>query len=220
MNILIKFPSRGRPEVFKNTIQIYNSKLSGLHNIKYVCSFDNDDESMNNDDIKTFINSLNYDITYHYGDNKNKIEAINANIPTDNWFDVLILAADDIFPVVHGYDDVVCADLMNTEHKLDSPIHYYTPMWEHKLDVFCIMGRDYYNRFNYIYHPEYQSIFADNEYTETAQLLKRHTYLPKTVFVHHCISNDTTAAKNNTYNHDDQATYHRRKDFNFDVKVD
>ena len=219
MNILIKYPSRGRPEVFKNTTRLYNEKLSGKHNVKFICSFDNDDISMNNNDIREYIKSLNYNIEYYYGDNKNKIEAVNANIPDDNWFDVLILAADDIFPVVPNYDDVVCEDLLSTEHKLDCPIHYYNPMWEKKLDVFCVMGRDYFNRFKYIYHPEYKSIFADNEYTEVAQLLNRHTFLIKTVFVHHCISNDATAAKNNTYNYDDQVAYERRKTFNFGLDV-
>ena len=57
MNILIKFPSRGRPDKFKDTFSTYANLASNLHNIQFVCSFDEDDILMNNIDIKNFLDN-------------------------------------------------------------------------------------------------------------------------------------------------------------------
>ena len=72
MNILIKIPCRGRPKKFKETILKYQNQLSNKHNVNFIFSFDNDDLLMNSDDIKQFLNQFN-NVTYFYGNNKNKI---------------------------------------------------------------------------------------------------------------------------------------------------
>jgi hypothetical protein len=38
------------------------------------------------------------------------------------------------------------------------------------------MGRKYYNRFNYVYCPEYVSLFCDNETKIVSQLLGKYFY--------------------------------------------
>jgi hypothetical protein len=37
------------------------------------------------------------------------------------------------------------------------------------ISMLPIMGREYYHRFGYIYHPSYQGYFCDNEYTDVAR---------------------------------------------------
>jgi hypothetical protein len=46
------------------------------------------------------------------------------------------------------------------------------------------MGRDYYKRFNYIYHPSYLSVYCDNEATEVAKRLGKYLYKPDSVYTH------------------------------------
>lgn len=217
MKILFKFPSRGRPEIFKNTLLSHLKKLSYNNEYKFIFTFDVDDLTMNNDEIKNFIHELNISCEIHYGQSKNKIEAINANLENQE-FDILIVISDDMLPIVKNYDDIICEIFKNSENGLDNTIHVNTDRWSDILDVWCIMGKKYYKRFNYIYHPDYKSIACDNEYTEVSQMLGRKIFLEKILFFHNNIANDGTAIKNSIYNVEDDITYQRRKLLNFDIK--
>lgn len=216
MNILIKFPSRGRPSKFKDALEHYLHKKSNKHHIEFICSFDIDDETMNSDDIKNYLNSQS-NIRYYYGTSSNKIEAINANMEIANNYDILILAADDLFPIVLNYDDIIVNHMIEYHPDMDGTLHYMNPSWEERLDIGCIMTKKYYDRFKYIYHPIYKSIFADNEYMEVAKMLNKHKYIDTQIFAHHYVISDPTANKNWVFNHEDQCNYERRKEKNFDL---
>lgn len=213
MNILIKFPSRGRPDKFKSTIELYNNLASKKHDIHFVCTFDNDDSLMNSDDVKEFLNNKN-NIQYYYRDSMNKIDAINANME-NQIFDVLILAADDLYPCVDNYDDIIVEDMIKYHPDNDGTLHYMNPSWEERLDIGCIMTYKYYKRFNFIYHPSYKSIFCDNEYMETAKILGKHKYIPTQIFQHNYVISDPTANRNWQYNNEDESNYNNRKQNNF-----
>ena len=224
MNILIKFPSRGRPDKFKSTLSNHLSKLSGKNEVKFVFSFDVDDKKMNNDNIRNFLNSLNINCSINYGHNQNKIQAINADLENEN-FDVLILIADDMIPLIQDYDEIISDIFSNCENGLDSTIHFNTTRWGSILDIWCIMGKKYYDRFNYIYHPDYKSIFCDNEYTEIANKLNRKIYSEKCLFEHDYITGDDTEVRNWKFNSEDWSVYEQRKLNNFflfpsDVKIE
>jgi FkbM family methyltransferase len=207
---LFKFPSRGRPEKFKSTLQNHLNKLSNNHKYKFVFSFDNDDEKMNNDDIRNFIKSLRIDYEIYYGDNKNKIEAINANIGKKK-FDILMLIADDMVPILENYDEIISNIIDESPNGLDTTIHFNTARWGSILDIWCVMGKKYYDRFKYIYHPDYKSIFCDNEYTEVAKILNRYKFSEYCPFEHVYISGDDTEIKNWQYNSEDWQIYEKRK---------
>jgi hypothetical protein len=216
MKFTIKFPSRGRPDKFKASIEEYIKLSSGKHLISFVCTFDEDDILMNTDEIKSYLMSIP-NLSFDYGHSKNKIEAINANLENISNFDILILAADDLFPIVQNYDQIISEDFMLHHPDLDGPLHYMNPSWEERLDIGCIMGVNYYNRFRYIYHPAYKSIFCDNEYMEVAKILGKHKYIPKQLFAHHYVMSDPTANRNWTFNNHDEQLFNKRKSVNFDI---
>lgn len=220
MKFLIKFPSRGRPEKFKSTLIRHIEYLSNNNKYKFIFSFDNDDLKMKNDEILDFLNSLNIDYEVFYGDNQNKIEAINANMENKE-FDVLILVSDDMIPVLQNYDELICDIFNNAEYGLDSTIHFNTPMWANILDVWCIMGKPYYDRFGYIYYPGYKSIFADNEYTEISKSLGRKIFSDIVPFEHQYYSQigDETEVKNWKFNNEDTETFNIRKEKKFDLDL-
>jgi hypothetical protein len=170
---------------------------------------------MNNEEIRNFINSLNINHQIFYGDNKNKIEAINANLKGQK-FDVLILVADDMIPIVKDYDVVISNIIDESPHGLDIAVHLHTARWSDLLDVWCVMGKKYYDRFKYIYHPDYKSIFADNEYTEVATKLGKRVFSVHTPFYHDW-DDDDTAKKNYPYNTEDWHVYENRKQRNYDL---
>lgn len=214
MNFLIKFPSRGRPDKFRETLNRYIDFASKKHNLSFVCTFDEDDDLMNNSEIKNYLNSLNYNIEYYYGKSSNKIEAINANIDNRE-FDILILAADDLYPCQETYDDIIVEDMLMLHPDMDGCLHYMNPSWEERLDIGCIMTYKYYKRFNFIYHPSYKSIYCDNEYTDMAKILGKHRYLQKQIFTHNYVVSDPTANRNWVFNNEDEQNYNQRKSNNF-----
>jgi hypothetical protein len=219
MKILIKFPSRGRPEKFKKVLLLYYENLEKKKDTKFVFTFDNDDNSMKSNEIKNFIKDLDLEYEIFYGESKNKIEAINANLE-NKIFDILILAADDMIPVVKNYDTEIIKHFENSTYKLDCILHTHSVRWSDKLDINCILGWDYYKRFNYIYHPSYKSIFADNEYTEVSKLLKRNVFTPNFCpFYHDWKGGDETEIKNFQFNHEDWLVYEERKKNNYDLNL-
>ena len=217
-NFLIKYPSRGRPDKFKSTLLKHISCLSNQNKYKFIFSFDKDDEKMNNNDVRNFIKSLKINHRIYYGDNKNKIEAINANMK-NHQFDILVLISDDMIPEVENYDLLISQIIDDSPYKLDTMIHFNTSRWANLLDIWCIMGKEYYDRFNYIYHPDYKSINCDNEYTEVATLLNRRVFSEKSPFHHNWCSDETTS-RNGKYEYGDYHTYVERKKINFGLKVE
>lgn len=217
MKLLIKFPSRGRPEQFKSVLKKYINGLSKKHEVKFVFSFDEDDASMNNPDMINHINKLDIVSKYYFGKSTNKIQAINADLENEV-FDILILASDDMIPVVSDYDDEIVKKFESSGLGLDCIIHTHTARWSDILDINCIMGRDYYKRFNYIYHPEYKSIFADNEYTDVSKMLKRNVFTPNFCpFRHEWKGGDKTEIKNHNFNHEDYKVFELRKKINYGI---
>lgn len=214
-NILFKFPSRGRPDKFKETLTKHLNFLSGENNYKFIFSFDIDDSEMNNDDIRNFISKAGINHEIFYENNKTKIEAINNNLKNQN-FDILVLISDDMVPAIENYDKIIVEHFNN--NGLDNVLHVYNYTWEHRLDIWCIMGKKYYDRFNYIYQPEYKSIFCDNEYTETAKALNKVIYCKDALFLHDYLTTDETAQKNNHFNIHDENLYNERKKNNFYIK--
>ena len=82
LKILFNFATRSRPKKFINVINQLCDKLSDYENCIILVSIDNDDETMNSDEIKNFI--LNHRcssiIKVFSSDSKGKIIATNYNI--------------------------------------------------------------------------------------------------------------------------------------------
>jgi hypothetical protein len=132
-------------------------------------------------------------------------------------FDILVLAADDLYPIVESYDDIIASDMQKYFPDMDGTLHYMNPSWEERLDIGCIMTKKYYERFHFIYHPSYKSIFCDNEYMETAKRLGKHKYINTQLFAHHYVISDPTANRNWVFNGEDERNFNNRKSHNFYV---
>lgn len=216
MKFLFKYPSRGRPNKFKEILKLHLDHLSNKHEYKFIFTFDIDDDTMNNENIISYIKDLNIDFELNYGNSKSKIEAINSDLENKE-FDILVLLADDIIPILKDYDDLIYKIFNESQYGLDCVLHFNTSMWSNLLDIFCIMGKQYYDRFKYIYHPSYKSICADNEFTEVARLLNRSIFSEFSPFEHNFFS-DELAIKNSTFNAEDDKVYWERKKINFNIK--
>ena len=182
MRILIKFPTRGRRDKFFNVLDIYYQLATNLNDIEFQITIDTNDESMNNynvlEKLKTYKN-LNYDL----GISKNKIDAVNRDLIVGDW-DIILLGSDDMIPKVKGYDDIIRNKMTELYPDTDGVLWFNDGNQGNRLNTLCILGKKYYERFNYIYHPDYTSLWADNEFMDVANLLNKQTYFNDIIIRH------------------------------------
>jgi len=218
MKILIKFPTRGRREMFFKTLDLYYKNLHDLDNTRFIITCDEDDESMNNDEVKQkFLKYKN--LEFYYGKSKTKIEAINNDIYDEN-FDIILLASDDMIPQVIGYDDVIRFNMANHFPDTDGILWFFDG-YRKDLNTLCILGKKYYKRFNYIYNPEYTSFYADNEFMLVGNILQKQKYFDFCIIkhLHPDITNELIVGYDETYKKNnisgDDIVFIKRKNKNF-----
>jgi hypothetical protein len=186
IDLLIKYPTRSRPELFKSILSEYVAKLSGKYNVKFIVSMDTDDNTCNNTRMRNFLDGIKQktNLEYYYGNSKNKIDACNRDIPIDGW-KVCVLVSDDMTPRVHGYDSIIMEDMQRHFSNLDGALNYNCGghAYPHVM-VLSIIGNPYYKRFNYIYHPDYTSLFCDEEQTVVARSLNKIVDIDNKIITH------------------------------------
>lgn len=232
MRIVIKYPTRGRPGQFITVLNRYIAFLSGKHEVHFVISYDADDASMNNPAMKSMIESLNANfdgrIHAYCGNSTGKIAAVNADFDKVMALnhDAVILASDDMIPVYAGYDDVVATAMEQNFPDTDGVLWFNDGFsGRDKLITLSIAGRKYLERFGYLYHPDYQSVYSDNEFTDVAKMLNRYVYIDHVIIQHNWIGmtspSDPLHQRNESPQHyaHDKRVYDERKSRNFDLQV-
>jgi hypothetical protein len=186
-SILVKWPSRSRPERFFTTLDLWCRLLSGSCPVYFLFSFDREDVMAKPEvQQKLALTMRNFEakgIKYSavIGPKvRTKVQACNADVNEHRspW-DLLILSSDDMVPKVQDFDLEIMKVLPGK-----SPVaaDYAICIWDGwRKDRLCtlpVMTRLYYERFGYVYHPSYESLWCDNEQTEVARVLGRMLDIP------------------------------------------
>lgn len=223
--ILIKYATRGRPDKFFKILDQYINNAQDLDNVAFLISIDTDDVSMNNENTLKRLEEYknNVRLVYFLGHSKNKIEAINADVNSVNGWDILLVAADDAVPVLFGYDNIIRKDMNDFFNNTDGTL-WYPDGAQDRIITMCVIGKRYYERFNYIYNPEYISLWCDNEFTDVAKQLNRVHKSDILIIEHqHPAWNKTNYdelyLRNESYFSLDQITYEKRRDRNYDIET-
>lgn len=221
MKLLIKFPTRQRPEKFLSTVEKYHS-MARDNDTRFLVSIDKDDSTMNNPSMLNILSKHRH-TTVCVGISENKIHACNRDINDykDRW-DILLLASDDMIPVFNGYDRTIISQMQKYFPDTDGVLFFsdgHTP-----LNTLCIIGRKYYDRFGYVYHPGYKSLWCDNEFMDVADILGKQIYFKKPIIIHEHYSNgfgqpDELMKKTESYYLKDKDTYFKRKSRNFNLQT-
>lgn len=188
LRFLIKWPTRGRPALFASTLRRHLETLSGKHPVEFLVTLDHDDETSL--EVATKVAKLEWPVQICKGPaGRTKIEAINADMGFASSWDVLILVADDMVPVEHGWDERILMDFARRCPDLDGLLTYddgfqKPPPGEIPIATMPVMGRPFYERQGTIYCPEYRSVFCDNELTAVAKAQGRVHYVPRTIIRH------------------------------------
>jgi len=222
--ILFKLPSRTRP---KNVFEVLDASMENMlqdKNFSFLLTLDEDDKTMNNDEVITKLKSYP-NMTIVFGESKSKIHAVNRDLNEyDGEWDIVVLLSDDMVPVLFGFDEKIRKAFKDNFPNLDGVTWFNDGFQADRINTLCILGKKYYNRFNYIYHPDYKSLYCDNEFTEVATRLGKQKYF-NTVIIEHrhfSIGNnrkryDELYKKNDSFMGRDAKVFKLRLNKNFDL---
>ncbi len=217
--LLFKLPTRERAHKIFKVLDLYYDKLSYVLPYEFVLSCDLDDLTMNNSEVLAKLK--NYpNLTIHFGPRVSKIEAVNRDIEQHLDFDILIVLSDDMTPIVKNYDLEIANLLLKSFPDLDGTLNLFDGHVRQELNTLPIMGKKYYQRFNYVYYPEYLSVFCDLEFTLISRLLQREIYSDQ-LLIRHDFANTIDALfllnESKTYHEHDKKIMFARKANNFDL---
>lgn len=222
--LLIQFPTRQRPQKFIQVAKKYIDLLNDKDNWVMHVSCDVDDFTMNNAKMIDRVYALAPEgrIFLSFNENANKIAAVNAGVE-DFAFDIILLASDDMIPRERGYDNIIRKHMRTYFPNMDGVIHFDDGHQHDRLNTLSILGANYYNRFHYLYHPSYISLWADNEFDEVSRTLGKHRYIEELIIKHEHpgtnanVVNDDLYLKNNSFELADRTNYNNRKKLNFNL---
>ena len=225
--ILFKYASRSRNEKFFDGLDNILNNLNDLNNFCILCSLDADDETMNNQQsikrITEYVKKYPANIVVKFGKSKNKIDAINRDVNDFKErfnFDILVNFSDDMQFIVQSFDKTIREKFYIAYPNLDGNIYFNDGFVGDAISTMSIIGRKYYDKFNYIYHPSYHSLWCDNEYTMVAKTEKKIVYFDEKIYIHNHPANiggfiDSQLMKTESFNEIDRDNFNKRLTNNF-----
>lgn len=203
MKISIIHPSRSRATIANQVRTEWLTKADGI--VEYIFSLDNDD-----------IQNTKYDGDCIYNNNRSAIDAINrgAEYALGN---LLIVVSDD-FSCPEHWDTLLLESLQG---KSDYCVKTQDGL-QPTLMTLPILDKKYYDRFGYIYHPDYRHMFCDQEMTAVAHMLGKAITLPL-VFPHNHYTTgrferDAITLRNNATWQQGEKVFNERLKTNFGIE--
>lgn len=210
--LLVKFPTRSRPELFLKTLSDYVRMAKDNSRIQYLVSIDEDDTTMSPEVIEKAL-SLHENVVFYTGKGVSKIEACNRDIEKAKPWQICLLISDDMKVGALNWDQRIIDDFNGN---YDQCVWYFDGYQKSICTLSCV-GKQYYDRFNYLYHPSYKSFFCDNEFTEVAQQQGKIKFIGIPIIKHQhpswggAVANDELYQRNDVFWAHDEENYYKRK---------
>lgn len=221
--LLIKIPTRSRPQRFFKYLDEYYKKLSGSIPYHFLITCDQNDPTMNTLQIKKRLDKYPH-LSYFFGNSTSKIHAYNKDINKIKDWDIILVTSDDLLPMIQNYDKIIVDTMKNHFPNLDGVLNF-KDVYADDLNTYPILGRNYYEKFGYVYHPHYKSLCCDNELTYISKRLKKE-YIDHRILLNHIHPEithqlDTLYRHNESFGTQDKKTYDARKNalFNIDYET-
>jgi|WetSurMetagenome_2_1015567.scaffolds.fasta_scaffold175055_1 hypothetical protein len=223
MKLLIKFPTRSRPEKFLKILDLYYKKCANPALTEFCITIDEDDLSMNNEKVLSILDGYK-NLSYFIGHSASKIAACNVDIDRMEGWDIVLLASDDMIPQIDSYDEIIRGTMERYYSDTDGVLWFFDGD-KRDLNTLCILGKKYYDRFGYIYHPGYKSLFCDVEFTKVANMLQKQTFIEQVIIKHehpdipeYKDNFDALYSRNNSLYSGDSKLFKKRKRKKFGLK--
>ena len=162
MKISILHPSRSRVEKSVNTIDNWLERTSSSAEIQLIVSVDDNDPQ-----LELYKQAYNEEHTLIVNKNRSCVDAINnaAKVATG---DILLVVSDDTDCKVDWDVNL----LVQVNGSTDWCLKTNDGIQDYIITMPCV-DRIYYNRFGYIYHPDFFHMFADTYMTCVADITGR-----------------------------------------------
>lgn len=227
LKILFKYPCRGRTKLFFESLDSLNNNIRDRNNYHISLTLDTDDEILNTPGVIEVIKQYP-NTSIEWGLSTSKIDAINRSMPDYDW-DIIIAWSNDMFATFYGFDDIMREMILQAcgNSGMDALIHFPEPDSREFLNVLYIATKKYYDRFGYIYHPSYKSLFSDNETMDIARMLGKYHFIGTPGLYEHrnAAYHQYGLERDELFNHQqslwpiDEANYNERKSRNFDIVI-
>ncbi len=220
MRILVKYPTRQRPELFLKNLADYYQKTTDKSNVTFLVSCDLDDITMG-EEVLSKARGIVPNIIIERGHSDSKIHACNRDIEKVSDWDVVLLVSDDMFCQTHGWDSLIRNEMSQHFPDTDGCIWFHDGSTQRRISTLSCIGRKYYDRFGYIYQRDYKSFFCDNEYTDIAMSLGKIHFTEKIIAKHEHphwggnMTHDALYIRNEVHWKKDEELYNSRKLINF-----
>lgn len=216
MRILIKFPTRGRPKQFLETLRGWLMNAADLSQIAVLVSYDSDDATMT-PEIIAEAEAMHPALVAVSGISKSKIDACNRDLPEygGHW-DVVLLVSDDMWCVRQGWDVMIRERMLLHFPDTDGALWFFDGA-QRQINTLECVGRKLYAQKGYLYHESYFSFFCDNETTLVGVRDKKLIFVEQSICHHQhpCwgggMKVDSTYQRNNKHWQHDKANFARRQ---------
>ncbi len=195
-------------------------RMCGHENTKFIISCDKDDPSFQNPAMEAYFRDFSNTTVIH-GDNSSKIEAVNADMD-DVDFDICLLASDDMYPEVDGFGSIIVSCMKEFFPDTDGVLWFNDGIQGSNLNTLSILGKKYYDRFGYIYHPSYKSLWCDREFTDVLKKTGKYKYFNDIIIRHrhHSVPSNETSydllyLRNERLDQEDKKTFLSRESEGF-----
>ncbi len=157
MKFSLIHPSYGRPEMARQAYREWMGHFSREHQVEYILSLDK------RDDTAAYKARLQGLVNIVVSDNQNVVQATNIAAKSATG-DVLIYVSDD-FGCPRNWDRKV-AELQPLSRPAILEVDDCYQKNRNLLTI-PIMNRELYTKLGYMWHPNYRSMFVDNDLYET-----------------------------------------------------
>jgi hypothetical protein len=161
--ILFKFPCRGRKEDFFEGLDSIVNNVADKNNFHISCTLDTDDEILNQPDVIERVTAYP-NTSIAWGLSTSKIHAVNRDLP--DYGSIIVVMSSDMRFSLYGFDELIRVHTNAVFPDFDGMIGYLDVDTKGVLNTMYIATRRFYSRFNWIYNPEFLSLWADNHILE------------------------------------------------------
>lgn len=180
MKISLLHPSRARPDKAVKTMINWLTKCN-TDNFEHILSIDSDDPHP-----LRYINNFPNHKFFLVNDNKSVVEATNqaAKVSTG---DILIYLSDD-FDCTNEWDKLIEKEFEGVTKPMILKVDDCLQKFDVAVLTIPIMNRAMYEKLGYFWHPEYKSMFVDEDLYWTANKLGALKLAPHLKFPHNHVS--------------------------------
>ena len=176
MTILYNFASRERPEKFFKCLDNIQD-MSESKEYFVVAKLDEDDPFA--EQYKQRIDEYP-ELTVRWGSSLNKVHAINRGLSGLLDYDILMNHSDDMYFIKYGFD----SEVRDAFEDWDGLVHFPDQKAGSALITYAMMHKNYYESNGYVYHPAFESVYADNFQQLQAKKINKYKFVNKNILEH------------------------------------